>query len=440
MIQIQRVRRPTILLSLLGLSAAVAIGYFVVSAIATLHKPDRTADDGATRPPVAVRIAFAELRTLTPVLEVIGNVQPDPERYSVLAAATTGLVARLAAREGAWVAQNDVVFELDERPARLALDRAEAAYARLIAQPRPEELAQARLLVEKTAAAHALAESRLEKTRDLRARNPELVPDIELLDERRNEQVTRAEWEIAQAQMSLLERGPRLEVRRESQVEVAAAQLQLEFCQVRAPIAGEVVQIMAFVGQRADVGTPLATILDASEVLVQGRIPGDRLRGMLPVMQAADQGTLAVVCCSSFADERFPARGGWLSEQTEAQTGDVSFKLRVPNPKGLLRVGMTVRVELHEQPVEGVAIPDVAVTVNEEGRRVVTVVRDGKAVPTEITIASEQEPEVRAGGWIRVLFGLQPGEAVAVENGYALPNGTPVDVLPSAPKTAALRP
>jgi len=101
---------------------------------------------------------------------------------------------------------------------------------------------------------------------------------------------------------------------------------------------------------------------------------------------------------------------------------------------------MTVQVQLYEQPVVGIAIPDVAVTVNEEGHRVVTVIRDGKAVPTEITIASEKEPEVRADGWIRILQGLEPGDKVAVENGYALPKDTPVQVLPPEAADTADRP
>ena len=99
---------------------------------------------------------------------------------------------------------------------------------------------------------------------------------------------------------------------------------------------------------------------------------------------------------------------------------------------------MTVQVQLYEQAVEGVAIPNVAVTVNEEGHYVVTMIKDGKAIPTAITIVSEKEPAVRADGWVRVLSGLKPGDEVAVENGYALPKDTPVKVLPPAtPEIAA---
>jgi RND family efflux transporter MFP subunit len=236
--------------------------------------------------------------------------------------------------------------------------------------------------------------------------------------------------DTAQAQLDLLEKGPRAEQRREARVEVDAAQLQLDFCRVTTPIPGEVVDLKARIGQRADIGTPLATVLDASIVLIQARIPGQHLGSLVQVMNGERKQPLALIRCPSCPDAVFEAKFGWLGQQTEALTGDVPIKLRVANPKGLLRVGMTVRVELFGPAVEGLAIPETAFTVNEEGHHIVSVVKDGKALPTEIELSGDGGNEVRSGGWVRVVKGLQEGDAVAVENGYALPEGTPVTILP----------
>jgi multidrug efflux pump subunit AcrA (membrane-fusion protein) len=111
----------------------------------------------------------------------------------------------------------------------------------------------------------------------------------------------------------------------------------------------------------------------------------------------------------------------------------VPVKLLVPNPGPLLRVGMSVRVTLTEPAVEGIAVPVEAVFMNEEGHHMVTVIQDGKAVPTEIELTSDTETEVRAGGWVLVRKGLKPGDEVAVEGGYALPKDTPVTILPPNP-------
>jgi hydrogenase maturation factor len=96
----------------------------------------------------------------------------------------------------------------------------------------------------------------------------------------------------------------------------------------------------------------------------------------------------------------------------------------------MLRVGMTVRVTLHGRPVNCLAIPETAYTVNEEGKTVLVVVRDGKAVPTEVELAQAGEGEVKAHGWVAVAKGLHEGDQVIVEGGYALPAGTPVKSMP----------
>ena len=221
-------------------------------------------------------------------------------------------------------------------------------------------------------------------------------------------------------------------MRKEAHVEVEATKLQLEYCRVTAPFDGEVVELLARVGMKADVGTPVARVIDTSVVLVQARVPGNRLTGVTKTIRSGGTEPLAAIRSLSFPGERFAAMSGWLNQQTELLTSDVPVKLRVANSKGLLRVGMTVQVELREPAVECVAVPEIAVSVNEEGHRVVTVIKDGKVVPTEIELASDTEPEVRAGGWVRVLKGLDAGDEVAVENGYALPKDTPVEVLPPA--------
>lgn len=143
-----------------------------------------------------------------------------------------------------------------------------------------------------------------------------------------------------------------------------------------------------------------------------------------------------VVRCDAFPGTTFPAKGGWLNQQTELLTGDVPVKLRVLNPDGLLRVGMSVRVELSEPGAEGLAVPVEAVFLNEEGHHVVTVVTGGKAVSTEVELSSDAEPEVRADGQVRVLKGLSEGDEVAVfKSAYALPKDTPVKVEDGPPES-----
>ena len=411
-----------------ALTFSLALFGFIVGALSGCHKSDAPQAE-QERPPVPVRTAKAEKRVLEPVFEVIGVVLVEPGRAATLTAATPGLVDQLAVTEGVAVKKGQLIVRLDDRKAKTDLDRAEAAYARLIAKPRPDELVVARGAIEKAKAALSVARSQLTRAKATRASNPTLVTDIQLLDYERLERIAAADVDDSEAAHRLLELGPKEEMRKEAHVEVDATKLQLQYCQLIAPFDGVVVELLARVGMKADVGTPVARIIDTSEVLVQARVPGNRLGELAKAIQSGGKGPLATIRSAAFPGEPFTATSGWLNQQTELLTSDVPVTLRVANPKALLRVGMTVRAELREPPVECVAIPEVAVSVNEEGHRVVTVVKDGKAVPTEIEIASDVELEVRAGGWVRVLNGLQAGDEVTIENGYALPKDTPVQVL-----------
>ena len=409
--------------ALLGLLLAVLAGCNKGGA----KKPEKE------KPPVQIRTATAEKRVLRPTFEVIGTVLADPERVATLTAATPGLVEKLTVAEGARVTKGATVVQLDDRKAKTDVDRAEAAYARLIAKPRPDELIVARGGIEKAKAAHTVARSQLDRAKETRKTNPTLVTDIQLLDYERLERISATDIADADAAYRLLELGPKEEMRREARVEVDATKLQLDFCKVTTPIDGEVVELLARAGMKADVGTPVARVFDTREVLVQARVPGNRLVGVAKVFQGKGGEPPAVVRCDAFLGAAFPAKGGWLNQQTELMTGDVPVKLRVANPDALLRVGMSVRVELTEPAVDGVAVPEAAVFMNEEGHRVVTVVKDGKAGPTEVELSSDAQREVRAGGWILVVKGLEPGDEVAVENGYALPKDTPVKVESGQP-------
>jgi HlyD family secretion protein len=404
------------------------LSFLILLLLAGCHKSDTPAAE-KEHPPVPVKTAKAEKRSLRPTFEVIGIVLADPERVATLTAATPGLVAGLPISEGSKVTKGKtVVVQLDDRKARIDLDRADTAYARLIAKPRPDELIVAQGAIDKAKAAHAVVKAQIDKARETRKTNPALVTEVQLLEYERAERVAAADVDDAQAHFRLLQLGPREEMRKEAHVEVEATKLQLDFCKVTSPIDGELVALIAQVGMKADVGTPVARVIDTREVLVQARVPGNRLVGVSKVFLHKGIDPPATVRCDAFPGKIFPAKDGWLNQQTELLTGDVPVKLRVPNPDGLLRIGMATRVELTEPAVEAVAVPEAAVFMNEEGHHVVTVVKDGKAVPTEIELSSDTESEIRAGGWVRVVKGLEPGDEVAIENGYALPEGTPVQV------------
>lgn len=191
-----------------------------------------------------------------------------------LGSAVPGLVVEVPVVVGAQVKAGDPLFRIDDRTARAEVEvrraavwAAEAELAQLVAQPRSEDLPPARARVDE---ARAILD-------DLRAQlaNWEAVPDKravaqDALNSKRYA-VKTAEARLAQAeaQLALLEAGAWAPQRKVAEAKVAsaragllAAETELDRLTVRAPVAGQVLQVNIRVGEfaPANAGTPLVLL------------------------------------------------------------------------------------------------------------------------------------------------------------------------------------
>jgi multidrug efflux pump subunit AcrA (membrane-fusion protein) len=67
-----------LLFAIIGIVVIFQIGQTAMSVANWLRNSDAQEEKLAIPPPVSVRVAKAEMRTLTPTVQVIGNVQADP--------------------------------------------------------------------------------------------------------------------------------------------------------------------------------------------------------------------------------------------------------------------------------------------------------------------------------------------------------------------------
>jgi membrane fusion protein (multidrug efflux system) len=103
-------------------------------------------------------------------------------------------------------------------------------------------------------------------------------------------------------------------------------------------------------------------------------------------------------------------------------TGDVDAFASAPNPDGSLRPGLACRLQIWLPEIrEAVAVP-VAAIADRDGTPVVTVIRDEKAYETEVRLGA------LTNKLVQILGGVSPGDLVAVEGGYGLPDGCPCKV------------
>ncbi|MEY2805597.1 MAG: hypothetical protein RIR65_14 [Planctomycetota bacterium] len=205
-------------------------------------------------------------------------------RNIAIGAQVGGVVARVGVDVGSRVKAGDLLFSVDDRKERAAMQVAESAVAvaraelaRLAAQPRAEDLPPWR-------AAVAVAEAQLAEARTQLALVESVVDKRAVAQQeldRRRSAVAIAEARLAEARSDLDKASlpawePELAMARarlaSSEASVAAARADLELVAVRSPIDGVVLQVEVRPGEYAPAGAsarPLLLLGDLSRLHVR---------------------------------------------------------------------------------------------------------------------------------------------------------------------------
>lgn len=223
-----------------------------------------------------------------------------------------------------------------------------------------------------------------------------------------------------------------------AQAAVDRAKLDLEHTRVIATESGRIGRALvhegALVGR--DGPTHLATIdqidpvyvnftisdLDAialRRAIKDGSIQGGETRGEVRVL-LPDQ---------SIYDE--PGRVDFTERQINPDTGTITLRALVPNPRAELLPGMFVRAELNVGVRTGaILLPQKAVIKTPTGH-IAWVVENGEAQRRDLVMG-----EWLGDRWI-VERGLGPDELVVADTVRGLAPGTPVKIIPTAPAAPA---
>ncbi|RTL00195.1 MAG: efflux RND transporter periplasmic adaptor subunit, partial [Lysobacterales bacterium] len=319
-----------------------------------------------------------------------------------------GIIEQRLFREGAEVGAGELLYRIDPASFQAAYDSAKAALAKAQADIRSVQL-------------------KAERYKDLV--RIKAVSDQDYDD---------ARAALAQAQAEVEAQKAALET----------ARINLDYTQVRAPIAGRIGRSSVTPGAlvTADQTTALATIQQLDPVYVDVQRSSTE---WLELQQALKSGRLSHPGADGSITVRlkledgsdYPQTGRLLfSEVTvDAGTGAITLRAEFPNPDQRLLPGMYVRAVLEEGIAQqALLVPQRAVSRDARGKASALVVNaDGKAERRDLVTE-------RAVGdrWL-VTTGIAAGERVIVDNLQKVKAGALVKPLPwSAPKreTAGLRP
>jgi RND family efflux transporter MFP subunit len=340
--------------------SARLLPYFAILAftLAALAACKPKGQPPAPPPPPEVTVASPIAQTVPLTLDFTGTIR-GIEAVEVRAR-VRGFIEKKHVVDGAPVKVGDLLFSIDPRPFQATVKQAEAEVA-----------------VRK--ASQQLAETTLERTREAVNRNAAAKLELDRAV---------AERDSSAAQVTLAE------------AVLTQASLDLEFTQVKAPIAGrlsiQTVELGQLVG--ANDATLLATIINDRQVLATYFIPERQvleLRRANQNRRPGEDGRANVPVALALANEQgYPHEGWykWGDNTVDTATGTLKIEAVFDNQAGTILPGSFVRIRSIVGEQQALLVPDIAVLRDSTGSYVMLVDSSNKV----------QRRDVRTGDTLRV--------------------------------------
>ncbi len=348
-------------------------------------------DAGASarkRPPLLVGTMLASASDFAPQLEALGTV--TPLQTVAVRARAEGQITSIRFREGDFVRAGQLLMTIDDRAARAAL-------------------AQARATLAGARATSLQASANYERATKLVKNGFVSGTDLDI----RKAAADNGRASIAAAAAA-----------------VSAAETQLSFLTVRAPVSGRTGELNFRLGANVRAGDvlPLVTINQLSPIQVRFPVPPEQIQ---PVREAMAAGVLVTAsvqgqdAAEAIVRPIATGRLAFLDNNVDPGNGSVAAKAQFANGGDRLWPGaiVTIRMPL-AAPRPRIALPEAAVQVGREAPFVWAVAGDGKVVMRDVGVAG------RADGRVYLASGVAPGERIVVDTLSKLKPGDKVRFKP----------
>jgi RND family efflux transporter MFP subunit len=202
--------------------------------------------------------------------------------------------------------------------------------------------------------------------------------------------------------------------------------VQLSYCNIRAPITGRASMAMVKLGNFVRAGdATLATIIQTAPVYVTFSLP----QGNLPdLRQALANESATIEAIIPGEPRRANGQVTMIENSVDAPTGTVPVRATMPNTDELLWPGTLVTVQLTFREEAAVTVPSTAIQLSQTGSYVFV-------VKGEVAIVQPVEVARVLGSESILASGLEGGETVVVNGQLLLSNGTKVAIR--APKVGS---
>ncbi|WP_375463276.1 efflux RND transporter periplasmic adaptor subunit [uncultured Methylobacterium sp.] len=325
-------------------------------------------------PPPKVTVAKPVVREIVEQDQFTGRF--DPIEFVEVRARVTGYIEKINFQDGATVKKGDVLFVIDRRPYKAALEQAQASLTS----------AKARL---------SFSQTDLERAQTL-SKGGNISEQV--TDQRRQASQT-AQADVDSAEAALRN-----------------AQLNYDFSEVKSPIAGRISRRLVTEGNIVITDQTMLTTIVSLDPIYFGFTVDEKsflkYQGSLGIGMGETQRGKGVPILIALSGEAKPTRKGTLDfvdNRVDDATGTVLLRATVENADGFIKPGLFGTVSMPAtKPARGILLPDEAVAANQDKRVVYVVAEDGAVAAKDVKLGPKVD------GYRLIREGLKGDETVVV--------------------------
>ncbi len=376
-------------------------------------------------PVVAVQVTAAQHGEIQQVLNVEGVLFPKDQ--AALTPKISAPVKAFYVNRGSRVHRGQLLAVLENRDLAAAeienkgaLEQAQAAYGIQTSSALPEEWQKAEDDLQAAKQAYEAEQKVYESRQNLYQQGALPRKDFDQASVAVIQ--AKSQYEIAQKHAAALQAAGKKDQLKSAKGQLSSAQgkyegaaAQLSYSEIRSPINGVVTERPLYPGEMAPAGSPLLVVMDTSSVIAKVHIPQEGAA----VLKVGDSGSI-----SAPGDVKIEGKVTVVSPALDPNSTTVEVWVEAANPKGVLRPGTTVNVEIAARAVkDAITIPAAALLKTPEGETVVMVAgNDGRAHQVSVEVGIHEDDRVQ------ITKGLSGNENVIVRGGYGIPDKTKVTV------------
>ena len=176
---------------------------------------------------------------------------------------------------------------------------------------------------------------------------------------------------------------------------------------VYAPTSGTITKLEVRKGMYIVPATILYTIEDLSSIWVIVDVFENQLNWVR-------EGNPATIRVEALGNKEFTGRVDYIYPELASMTRTLRVRLVFDNPKGQFKPNMFADVSIQGTVHEALTVPNEAIILSEEGKRIVKVTGDNEYQP--ITVRTG----IKSGGKTEILEGLAEGDKIVVSSQFLL--------------------